>query len=102
MALLTLLLFLPWFGLIGGLFCAFPRHPRTPRRRLVDAAFVCLALSASIGAMLWGYATGQQMAGSGPIWPQVVAVLYAYGSFLATIALALMLRPVLWRTLRMD
>ena len=31
--------------------------------------------------------------GAGPIWPQVLAVLYAYGAFLAVLVLALLLRP---------
>ncbi len=31
--------------------------------------------------------------GAGPIWPQVLAVLYAYGAFLAVLVLALLVRP---------
>lgn len=96
MAWLTLLLFLPCFSVIGGLFWAFPRQPRTPRRRLVDAALLLLALGASIAAMRWGHDSGRQMSGVGPIWPQVVAVLYSYGAFLAVMVLAVSLRRRWW------
>ena len=43
--------------------------------------------------MLWGYRIGVVQPGAGPIWPQVLAVLYAYGAFLAVLVLALLLRP---------
>ena len=96
MAWLTLLLFLPWFAVLGGLFWAFPRQPRTPRRRLVDAALLFVALAVSIAAMLWGYDSGQQTPWAGAIWRQVVAVLYAYGAFLGVMVAALSLRRRLW------
>ena len=96
MAWLTLLLFLPWFVVLGGLMWAFPRQPRTPRRRLVDAALLCLALVISVVAMQWGLASGLRHVGTGAIWPQVLAVLYAYGAFLAVLLLGLWLRPRLW------
>ncbi|KAF1013528.1 MAG: hypothetical protein GAK31_03678 [Stenotrophomonas maltophilia] len=44
MAWLSLLLFLPWFLLLGSLYCLFPRHPRSRRRRLFDTAILALAL----------------------------------------------------------
>ena len=50
--------------------------------------------------MLWGYSEGVADARSGPIWRQVLAVLYAYGAFLAVLALAIPLRMRLmaaWR-----
>jgi len=93
MAWLSLLLFLPWFLLLGSLYWLFPRQPRTARRRLFDTATLALAFALSIGSMLWGYHIGRVQPGAGPIWPQVLAVLYAYGGFLAVLVLALLLRP---------
>ncbi|KAF1685980.1 hypothetical protein B1992_09750 [Pseudoxanthomonas broegbernensis] len=88
MAWLSLLLFLPWFGLIGTLYWCYPRRPRPRARRLFDAAVLALALVLSVAGMHWGYAEGVAHAGAGPIWRQVLAVLYAYGAFLAVLALA--------------
>ncbi len=93
MAWLSLLLFLPWFGLLGALYWWFPRQPRHRSRRLFDAAALALAFLASVGAMHWGYAEGVADLHAGAIWRQVLAVLYAYGAFLAVMVLALMLRP---------
>jgi len=93
MAWLSLLLFLPWFILLGSLYWLFPRQPRTARRRLFDGTTLALALALSIVAMLWGHHIGLVQPGAGSIWPQVLAVLYAYGAFLAVLALALLLRP---------
>ena len=90
---LSLLLFLPWFLLLGSLYWLFPRQPRTARRRLFDGTTLVLAFALSIVSMLWGYRIGVVQPGAGPIWPQVLAVLYAYGAFLAVLVLALLLRP---------
>ncbi len=92
MAWLTLLLFLPWFGLLGTLFWCYPRQPRDRARRLFDTATLLLALGLSIAGMLWGYADGGVEAGERSIWRHVLAVLYAYGGFLAVLAIAIPLR----------
>lgn len=92
MAWLSLLLFLPWFALLGGLYWMFPRQPRTARRRLFDAAMLLLALALSSLAMLWGHHAGLAQPDAGQIWPQVLAVLHAYGAFLAVMIVALLLR----------
>lgn len=96
MAWLSLLLFLPWFLVIATLFWLFPRGPRGRRRRVVDLACLGTALVASCAAMLWGHASGLRDPGAGPIWPQVLAVLYAYGAFLAVMTLAVWMRRRLW------
>lgn len=93
MAWLSLLLFLPWFVLLGSLFWFYPRQPRSTRRRVFDGAALALALLLSVVAMLWGYQLGSRQPDAGPIWPQVLAVLYAYGAFLAVMVLAVLLRP---------
>lgn len=100
MAWLSLLLFLPWFALLGALYWFYPRTPRPLARRAFDALVLLLALGLSIAGMLWGYAEGVADTHSGPIWRQVLAVLYAYGAFLAVLSLAIPLRMRLmagWR-----
>lgn len=92
MAWLSLLLFLPWFAVLGGLYWLFPRAPRTPARRRFDAIVLLLALVLSVAGMHWGYHEGVAWRGAGPIWRQVLAVLYAYGAFLAVLAVAIVLR----------
>ena len=97
MAWLSLLLFLPWFVVLGGLYGWFPRQPRGRKRRWFDAAVLLLALIASIAAMHHGYALGMADVHAGAIWKQVLSVLYAYGAFLAIITAAVLLRPVVLR-----
>jgi len=92
MAWLSLVLFLPWFVLLGTLFWLFPRQPRGTARRLFDGAALLLAFALSILAMLWGHHIGVVQHDAGPIWRQVLAVLYAYGAFLAVMVAALLLR----------
>ena len=54
---MSLLLFLPWFLLLGSLYWLFPRQPRTRRRRLFDGTTLLLAFALSIASMLWGIAS---------------------------------------------
>ncbi len=89
---LSLLLFLPWFTLLGALFWWFPREPRTTARRAFDTLTLLLAFALSAVAMLWGHHIGVVQDDAGPIWRQVLAVLYAYGAFLAVLVLAVLLR----------
>ena len=95
MAWLSLLLFLPWFVLLGSLYWCFPRQPRHYRRRVADVAVLAVSLLLSIVAMHHGYGRGAADATAGPIWRQVLAVLYAYGAFLAVLAVAVLVRPYL-------
>jgi len=100
MATMALLLFMPWFAVLGALYWFFPRTPRPPARYAYDIAVLLLALVLSVLGMQWGYAEGVADARSGPIWRQVLAVLYGYGAFLAVFALAIPLRMRLmtrWR-----
>ncbi|MEA5667651.1 hypothetical protein ATCM_01285 [Stenotrophomonas sp. ATCM1_4] len=92
MAWLSLLLFLPWFCVMGALYWWFPRQPRHRTRTLFDAGMLVLALLVSAGFMHWGYRVGAAEVADG-LWKQIMAVLYAYGGFLAVMVLALLLRP---------
>jgi len=94
MAWLSLLLFLPWFVLLGALYWLFPRQPRNAARRGFDAVALLMAFVLSIVAMLWGHHVGVVQSDAGPIWRQVLAVLYAYGAFLAVLVAAILLRGI--------
>lgn len=87
---LSLILFLPWFLILGALFWFFPRQPRGFVRRGYDLAALVLSLVASWYAMRWGFVNADP--GAGAIWKQVLATLTAYGAFLALIGVAWWLR----------
>lgn len=92
---LALVLFLPTFAIIAGLYLAFPRQPR-PRWRLgFDLFVVLLAAACSAAAMRWGFriATGV----GGAIWRQLLATLLAYGAFALVIVAGLVARSLLSR-----
>lgn len=87
---LSFLLFLPTFAIIGALYCAFPRRPRSALRWLADIAVVLMAAALSIVAMRWGFRAS--IGSGGALWKQIVATLLAYGVFLGVLAIALPLR----------
>ncbi len=92
MPFLALVLFLPWFLLLGALFWLFPRAPRNAARTRFDAIALLVAFALSIAGMQWGYALGLADVGTGAIWKQVLATLVAYGAFLMSMFLAVVLR----------
>lgn len=92
MPYLALVLFLPWFLLIGALFWLFPRQPRDAARKRFDLVALAVAFVLSFGGMQWGYALGLADVGTGAIWKQVLATLVAYGAFLAAMFVAVALR----------
>ncbi len=92
MPFLAVILFLPWFLLLGALFWLFPQEPRTAGRRRFDIVALLFAFVLSIAGMQWGYALGLADVGTGPIWKQVLATLVAYGAFLMAMCVAVALR----------
>lgn len=92
MPYLAVVLFLPWFLLIGALFWLFPRQPRNPKRRAFDTFTLLVAFALSVAGMQWGYALGAADGSAGAIWKQVLATLVAYGAFLATMSIAVPMR----------
>lgn len=92
---LGLLLFLPWFLILGALFWLFPRQPRHALRRLFDLASLALATAAFIAALYW--AQGIADPAQGQMWRQVLATSIGYGVFLGVLTLAVVLRWRLWR-----
>ena len=94
MPYLAIILFLPWFLLLGALFWLFPRQPRNPRRKAFDIAALVVAFVMSFVGMQWGYALGLADVGTGAIWKQVLATLVAYGAFLSVLTVAVLLRSL--------
>ncbi len=92
MPYLAVILFLPWFLLLGSLYWLFPRQPRNARRKGFDLAVLAVAFVLSFIGMQWGYALGAADVGTGAIWKQVLATLVAYGAFLIVLTLAVPLR----------
>jgi membrane-associated protease RseP (regulator of RpoE activity) len=92
MPYLALILFLPWFLVLGALFWLLPRQPRNARRKAFDMATLVVALALSFAGMRVGYALGAADLASGAIWKQVLATLVAYGAFLFALTLAVPLR----------
>jgi len=87
---LSLILFLPWFGILGTLFWLFPRQPRGARR----VAFDIIALAVSIALFLWSvhWAMANADTRYGRLWPQILATALGYGVFLAVLGAASGLR----------
>jgi hypothetical protein len=92
---LALILFLPWFAILGALFWLYPRKPRTPARQLFDAVSLAVSVCAFVLAVHWAHMNAGH--GHGAMWPQILATSLGYGVFLAVLALAFVLR---WRWLR--
>jgi hypothetical protein len=92
---LALILFLPWYAILGGLYWFYPRQPRTRGRRLFDVGALVLTLLASVAAMHWGFLTADTSVGV--LWKQVLATSVSYGAFMAALAAAFFLRGFLIR-----
>ncbi len=87
---LALILFLPWFLILGTLYWLFPRHPRPPARWFYDAGSLLLAVMAFLASIHWAHAHADP--GYGPMWAQVLATAVGYGVFLLVMTVAFFLR----------
>ena len=87
---LALILFLPWYAILVGLYWFFPRQPRTLGRWSFDVVALAVTTVLSIAAMQWGYRNADPAAGA--IWKQVLATSVCYGVFLASMTTAFFLR----------
>lgn len=87
---LALILFLPWFLILGSLFWLFPRQPRGVARTLFDLISLALATAAFLLAVQWSLATADRSFGR--MWPQVLATSVGYGVFLAMMTTAFFVR----------
>ena len=95
MPYLALIMFLPWFLILGVLFWIYPRTPRTSMRRVFDSATLLIAGAGSFIGMRWGYLNANVEVGT--MWKQILATLIAYGVFLGVMTVAVIVRPRLLR-----
>lgn len=107
MRYLAILLFTPWLLILGWAYFSYPKSlPRTVARRVFDLAALLLAAGAAIESAMLGYdATRLPDVGtfgrpSGAIWQQVLPALIGYGVCVGVLAVALLLRHLLWRRAR--
>jgi hypothetical protein len=87
---LALILFLPWYAILAGLYWVYPRQPRDLSRRLFDAGALLVTTLLSIAAMRWGFLTADTSVGV--LWKQVLATSVSYGAFLGALTAAWFLR----------
>ena len=93
---LALILFLPWYAILGFVFWRFPSKPRTPARRVFDIASLLLAFVLAIVSMQWGFYHATSSYGA--VWKQVLATSVSYGVFLLVLSVATLVRRRFLRT----
>jgi len=96
MPYLALILFLPWFLILGVLFWIYPRKPRNAARSMFDALTLLVAGGGSFFGMNWAYQTANTDVGA--MWKQIFAALVAYGVFLGVMTLAIFARHRMLRS----
>lgn len=88
---LALILFAPWFAVLGWTFWNYPRSHAIGRgRRRFDLIALALAVVLSAVAMWWAYFLPADREGT--LWPQLLATLAAYHAFLIVLVAAWILR----------
>lgn len=104
---LALLLLAPWLLVLAWAYFTYPRSlPRTAARRVFDVLALLLAAAAVAWSADWGFETAPlpqvDALGrpSGAIWQQVLPALLGYGACVGVLALAMLLRYLIWRPVR--
>ncbi len=87
---LALILFLPWFLILGVLYWVYPRQPRDLSRIVFDITALALAVAAFLLSTYWSHANADMHYGK--MWPQVQATALGYGVFLGAMAIAFFVR----------
>jgi len=87
---LAMLLFLPWYAILGAMFWIYPRQPRHAARRWFDATSLAVAVVAAFAGTHWGFLHASPS--PGVLWKQLLATSVSYGLFLAVLALAIAVR----------
>jgi hypothetical protein len=92
---LTLLLFLPWFAILGVLFWVYPRRPRGVRRVFYDLVSLAMSVVAFMVSIYWAQTSADPV--HGHMWQQILATAVGYGVFLAVLGAAFVLRLLILR-----
>ena len=87
---LAMILFLPWFAILGALYWLYPRGRRDARRVAFDAGALLAATAAAVLATWWSMRNADPDAGA--IWKQVLASTLSYGAFLGVMTAAFFAR----------
>jgi hypothetical protein len=87
---LALILFLPWYLILGALYWIYPRQPRNRRRRVFDGFALAVATVASALSMYWSMFNADPKWGH--MWQQILATSVSYGVFLGVMTIALIVR----------
>lgn len=88
---LAIILFLPWFAILGAVYWVYPRRGRrTLARNLFDSGALVLATGAAVLATWWGIANADP--DFGRMWRQVLASTLSYGAFLSLMVAAVFIR----------
>ncbi len=87
---LALILFLPWFLILGALYWIYPRQPRHAKRALFDIAALALSVMAFVWSIHWSQANADLQYGR--MWPQILATALGYGVWLGMMTLAFFVR----------
>nr|WP_255699218.1 hypothetical protein [Luteimonas sp. Y-2-2-4F] len=87
---LALILFLPWFLILGALYWIYPRQPRDGARRLFDSVALALSVAAFVASIHWAHRTADPTYGG--MWRQILATALGYGVYLAAMLAAFVLR----------
>ncbi|MGO4222776.1 hypothetical protein AB4Y64_13105 [Lysobacter sp. TAF61] len=95
---LALILFLPWFAILGVLYWLFPRQPRHAARKLYDTVALLLAVTAFLLSIYWSHDHADPVYGR--MWQQILATALGYGVFLAVLTVAFVVRNVWFRRTR--
>jgi len=82
---LAIILFLPTFCVIAGLYCWLPTQPRNRMRWIMDFSVVAIAFVLSLLAMGWGFHRAEGV--GAPIWQQAASTLAAYAMFLGVLGI---------------
>jgi len=91
---LALILFLPWFAVIGWVYWQLPREaPRSAARNRIDV--IALAVAFALSALGMSIGMRADVSSAHPIWKQVLACLYAYSAYLGVLGFA-----AWWRSMR--
>lgn len=93
---LALILFVPWFLILGALFWIYPRQPRGRARRVYDVLALLLAVVAFAYTQYWALDVADP--DYGRMWGQILATAIGYAVYLAVMTAAFFLRPRILRT----